>query len=166
VKEIESGGLFPPRSTKGATRLPHGYVIDTFMPSANQGNDYLIDRIAQRNESFTGIWGVNEQDRALQECMPSLAGEQPGIVDRRGEHLVKSDLPTMFARRKLTKLARELAEGKEPIAALQSEQYGLRAIAKVSPIADFDEFMRVHGEEGKARVAPGSRSAVAESAVL
>jgi hypothetical protein len=72
----------------------------------------------------------------------------------------------MFARRKLTKLARELAEGKEPIAALQSEQYGLRAIAKVSPIADFDEFMRVHGEEGKARVAPGSRSAVAESAVL
>ncbi len=165
VREIESGGLFPPRSAKGATRLPHGYVIDTFLPSANQGNDYLIDRVAQRNESFTGIWGVNEQDRALQECMPSLAGEQTGILDRRGEHLVKSDLPTMFARRKLTKLVRELAEGKEPVAAMQSEQYGLRAIAKVSPIADFDEFMRVHAEEGKAGVAPGSRSVVAASAV-
>jgi phenylpropionate dioxygenase-like ring-hydroxylating dioxygenase large terminal subunit len=150
IKEIEEGGAFPPRSTRGATRLPHGYVIDTFLPTANQGNDYLIDRIAQRNESFTGIWGVNEQDRALQECMPSLPGDQTGIVDRSGEHLVKSDLPVMFARRKLTKLARELAEGKEPTAALQSEQYGVRAIARVSPIADYDEFMRVHGEEGKA----------------
>jgi phenylpropionate dioxygenase-like ring-hydroxylating dioxygenase large terminal subunit len=150
IKEIEEGGAFPPRSTRGATRLPHGYVIDTFLPTANQGNDYLIDRTAQRNESFTGIWGVNEQDRALQECMPSLPGDQTGIVDRSGEHLVKSDLPVMFARRKLTKLARELAEGKEPTAALQSEQYGVRAIARVSPIADYDEFMRVHGDEGKA----------------
>src|SRR5260370_16241246 len=120
--------------------------------------------MSQWKESFTGIWGVNEQERALQECMPSLPGEQPGIVDRRGEHLVKSDLPTMFARRKLTKLVRELAEGKEPVAAMQSEQYGLRAIAKVSSIADFDEFMRVHGEEGKAGVAPGTRGAVAASA--
>lgn len=96
--------------------------------------------------------------------MPSAAGEQPGIVDRRGEHLVKSDMPTIFARRKLTKLVRELAEGKEPVAALQSEQYCLRAIAKVSPIADFDEFMKVHGEECKAGPPPVSSSA-SQSAV-
>jgi phthalate 4,5-dioxygenase oxygenase subunit len=150
IKEIESGGAFPPRSTKGATRLPHGYVIDTFLPTANQGNDYFIDRHVQRRESFTGIWGVNEQDRALQECMPSLPGGQTGIADRTGEHLVKSDLPVMFARRKLTKLARELADGREPVAALRSEQYAVRAIARVSPIADYDEFMRVHGHEGNA----------------
>jgi phthalate 4,5-dioxygenase len=161
VKEIESGGAFPPRSTKGGTRLPHGYVIDTFLPTANQGNDYLIDRIAQRNESFTGIWGVNEQDRALQESMPSLIGDQPGIADRRGEHLVKSDLPVMFARRKLTKLARELAQGKEPVAALRSEQYAVRAIARVSPIADYDEFMRVHGQESKPRPVIAGNGAVA-----
>ena len=74
-------------------------------------------------------------------------------------------LPTIFARRKLTKLVRELAEGKEPIAALQSEQYGLRAIAKVSPIADFDEFMKTHGEEGKAGTPLGSPDAAAVSAV-
>ncbi|WP_447410583.1 hypothetical protein, partial [Clostridium perfringens] len=86
--------------------------------------------------------------------MPSLAGEQPGIADRRGEHLVKSDMPTIFARRKLTKLARELAEGKEPVAAVRGDQYRLRAIAKVSPIADFDEFMEVHGEECKAQTPP------------
>jgi phthalate 4,5-dioxygenase len=164
IKEIESGGAFPPRSTRGATRLPHGYVIDTFLPTANQGNDYLIDRNAQRRESFTGIWGVNEQDRALQECMPSLPGDQTGIVDRSGEHLVKSDLPVMFARRKLTKLARELAEGKEPVAALQSEQYAVRAIARVSPIADYNEFMKVHGNEGKAASRTPQQSTVAAPA--
>jgi hypothetical protein len=97
--------------------------------------------------------------------MPSLAGEQPGIVDRRGEHLVKSDQPTMFARRKLTKLVRELAEGKEPVAALQSEQYGLRAIAKVSPIADFDQFMKQHGEEAKAGTPLANPAAATVSAV-
>jgi hypothetical protein len=73
--------------------------------------------------------------------------------------LVKSDLPTVFARRKLTKLARDLVEGKEPVAALRSEQYGLRAIAKVSTIADFDEFMEAHGDEAKAgRVTSDSAS--------
>src|SRR5258708_12568633 len=110
----------------------------------------MIDRMAQRKESFTGIWGVNEQDRALQECMPSLPGEQPGIVDRRGEHLVKSDLPTMFARRKLTKLVRELAEAKEPVAAMQSEQYGSHPIPKLSPPADSDPSLPLPAEEGKA----------------
>ena len=105
VKEIETGGFSfrrvpRQRCDPSAAWICHRYL--SFIPSANHGNDYLIDRIAQRNESFTGIWGVNEQDRALQESMPSLADEQPGIVDRRGEHLVKSDLPTIFARRKLT----------------------------------------------------------------
>jgi hypothetical protein len=121
----------------------------------------MINRQAQRKESFTGIWGINEQDRALQESMPSIPGDQYGIADRSGEHLVKSDYPTMFARRKLTKLARDLAEGKEPVAALRSEQYGLRAIAKVSTIADFDEFMVTHGDEAKALGgSPGTDSAV------
>lgn len=150
VAEINQGGQFPPRSTRGSTQLPHGYVIDTFLPTANKTNDYMIDRRVQQKESFTGIWGINEQDRALQESMPSIQGDQLGIVDRSGEHLVKSDLPTMFARRKLTKLARDLAEGKEPVAALRSEQFGLRAIAKVSTIANFDEFMEAYGNEAKA----------------
>jgi phthalate 4,5-dioxygenase len=150
VAEIDKGGQFPPRSTRGSVQLPHGYVIDTFVPTASKANDYMIDRADQKRESFTGIWGINEQDRALQESMPSIPGDQLGIVDRSGEHLVKSDYPTMFARRKLTRLVRDLAEGKEPVAAMRSEQYGLRAIAKVSTIADFDEFMAAHGDEAKA----------------
>jgi phthalate 4,5-dioxygenase oxygenase subunit len=166
VAEINQGGQFPPRSVKGSTQLPHGYVIDTFVPTASKDNDYMIDRKAQRKESFTGIWGINEQDRALQESMPSIQGEHIGIVDRSGEHLVKSDLPTMFARRKLTKLARDLAEGKEPVAALRSEQYGLRAIAKVSTIADFDEFMATHGNEAKALEGPPNADSAVRSATL
>jgi phthalate 4,5-dioxygenase oxygenase subunit len=166
IAEINQGGQFPPRSTKGSTQLPHGYVIDTFVPTASKDNDYMIDRQAQRRESFTGIWGINEQDRALQESMPSIPGDQFGIADRSGEHLVKSDLPTMFARRKLTKLARDLAEGKEPVAALRSEQYGLRAVAKVSPIADFDEFMAVHGNEAKALWRAPGREGAGRSATV
>jgi nitrite reductase/ring-hydroxylating ferredoxin subunit len=157
IAEIDTGETFPPRCTRGATRLPHGYVIDTFLPSANQGNDYLIDREMQRRDSFTGIWGINEQDRALQESMPSLPGAQPGIVDRSGEHLVKSDMPVMFARRKLAKLVAELAAGKEPIAARHSEQYAVRAIAKVSPIAEFDKFMAAHGDEAVGEPPPSGR---------
>jgi hypothetical protein len=98
--------------------------------------------------------------------MPSIQGDELGIVDRSGEHLVKSDLPTMFARRKLTKLARDLAEGKEPVAALRSEQYGLRAIAKVSPIGDFDEFMKAHGDEAKALWGRPESGSAARSATL
>jgi hypothetical protein len=59
------------------------------------------------------------------------------------------------------RLAREVAEGKEPAAALQSEQYAVRAIARVSPIGDFNEFMRVHGNEGTVASKTRQESAVA-----
>jgi phenylpropionate dioxygenase-like ring-hydroxylating dioxygenase large terminal subunit len=145
VEFLDSGAFFPPRNERRAVRLPHGYSIDTFVPLANQDNDYLIDRQAQRHDSFTGIWGVNEQDRALQECAPSLPGQPPGIADRSGEHLVKSDLPVITARRLLTRLVRQLEQGQEPEAALRSEQYAVRAFAEISPIADFDTFMQQYG---------------------
>jgi phthalate 4,5-dioxygenase oxygenase subunit len=166
VAEINQGRQFPPRSKKGSIQLPHGYVIDTFVPTASKDNDYMIDRLVQRKESFTGIRGINEQDRALQESMPSIQGDQFGIVDRSGEHLVKSDLPTMFARSKLTKLARDLVEGKEPVAALRGEQYCLRAIAKVSTIADFDEFMKAHADEAKAPWRTPDAGSLVRSAIL
>ena len=33
------------------------------------GNEYLLDREIQRTTSYTGIWGVNDQDRAIRESM-------------------------------------------------------------------------------------------------
>ena len=41
----------------------------TFRSYANKSNNYLIDRDVQRNETFTGIEGINAQDRAIQESM-------------------------------------------------------------------------------------------------
>jgi phenylpropionate dioxygenase-like ring-hydroxylating dioxygenase large terminal subunit len=146
LEEVESGALFPPRTVRGATQLPHGYVIDTFLPLANRGNDFLIDRQAQRSDTFTGIWGVNELDRALPEWRPTFPG-YPGIVDRRGEHLVRADLPAITARRILTKMARDLERGIEPTAALNGASYRVRSIAQLSPIEDFDELMSVHASE-------------------
>ncbi|WLW61058.1 Rieske 2Fe-2S domain-containing protein [Achromobacter aegrifaciens] len=143
--EVAAGERFPPRSDKGTFRLPHGYVIDTYLPQANIENDFLIDRDLQRSTSFTGILGVNEQDRALQESMLSVAGH-PGIVDRSAERLVKSDLPIMAARRMLMRLVKDLDQGVEPAAAANAGSYGVRGIAKLSPIADFDEFMQQHAD--------------------
>lgn len=120
-------------------------MIDTYLPVANKGNDYLIDREVQRTTNFTGIWGVNEQDRGIQESMRSLPGS-PGIADRRAEHLVGSDMPAVAARRTFTKLIRDLDAGIEPACLGHSVSYCVRAISKVSEIADFDEFMASFGE--------------------
>lgn len=58
----------------------------TFEPVASRANDYLLDRDKQRDENFTGMRGIREQDIAVQE-------NQYGgpIADRTKEHLGTSD---------------------------------------------------------------------------
>jgi phenylpropionate dioxygenase-like ring-hydroxylating dioxygenase large terminal subunit len=68
---------------------------------ANQTNDYLIDRNAQRTISFTGIDGVFPQDSAVTESM----GE---ISDRTLENLAPSDVMIAITRRRLLEAARAL----------------------------------------------------------
>ena len=80
IETIESGRAFPPRVERGRHELRDGYVIDHNLGVANKGNDYLIDREVQNTMTFTGIWGINEQDRGLQEGMGRS-------VDRSREHL-------------------------------------------------------------------------------
>jgi phenylpropionate dioxygenase-like ring-hydroxylating dioxygenase large terminal subunit len=158
IAELETGWFFPPRIQPGVFELPHGYRIDTFLPTANKDNDYLIDRTMQKTVNFTGIWGVNEQDRALQESTPSVPGGV-GIADRSREHLVSSDLSVVTARRKLIRMALDLQEGKDPYPSSHGEGYAVRAISKFSPIADFDELMREHAAEGRAATWPRQKSA-------
>jgi tellurite resistance protein len=74
-------------------------MVDTWVPRRRQDNDYLIDRDAQREYSATGILGVNDQDRAVQEGMGAL-------VDRSREHLVASDVAVATARRRLLDILR------------------------------------------------------------
>ena len=72
-------------------------------PVANQDNDYLIDRDAQRTISYTGIEGVFPQDSAVTESM----GE---ISDRTLEHLAPSDRMIVMTRRRLLDAARALRD--------------------------------------------------------
>ena len=112
----------------------------TFRSKANRGNDYLIDRAVQRTESFTGIDGVNVQDRAIQETMGR-------IVDRRQEHLGPADKAIIQLRRLLRQAVNTANEGGIP-AGVRPSYYRLRAAETVVPRASD---WRVSVAEGLAR---------------
>jgi phenylpropionate dioxygenase-like ring-hydroxylating dioxygenase large terminal subunit len=140
--ELISGGAhFPPRVKKSVVRLAEGHPIDTFVPEANIGNDYMIDRQMQRSVNFTGIWGVNAQDRSVQEGMRPASSGPRGIVDRSREHLMGSDIAIVIARRKLLAMARDLQKGIEPVAALDPPYHPVRAISSLSAAASIDEYL-------------------------
>jgi len=72
-------------------------------PAANQSNDYLIDREAQRTVSYSGIADIFSQDSAVTESM----GE---ITDRSLEHLAPSDRMIIVTRRRLLDAVRALRD--------------------------------------------------------
>ena len=146
---IESGAGFPPRMEAGRFKLPDGYVIDTFAPTANASNDYLIDRQLQRDGNFTGIAGVNEQDRAMQESMRPVAGK-PGVVDRSKEHLMASDKAGILLRRVLLAAAEKAAAGQPIKAAEDPSVYSVRAIGRLNDIETFDQLIAENAELLKA----------------
>jgi hypothetical protein len=79
----------------------------TFRSRRNRQNNYLLDRQVQKTESFTGIDGINVQDRAIQEGMGR-------IVDRSREHLGPADRAIIQARRLLLEAVRTVSEGGTP----------------------------------------------------
>jgi hypothetical protein len=79
----------------------------TFRSIRNRRNNYLLDRQVQKTESFTGIDGINTQDRAVQESMGT-------IVDRSREHLGPADRAVIQARRLLLDAVKVVAEGGTP----------------------------------------------------
>ena len=79
----------------------------TFRSVRNRRNNYLIDRQVQKTESFTGIDGINVQDRAIQEGMGP-------VVDRSREHLGPADRAIIQARRLLLDAVRVVGEGGTP----------------------------------------------------
>jgi phthalate 4,5-dioxygenase oxygenase subunit len=84
------------------------YIPGTFQPLAHRGNDWLIDRQAQRDRtSFSGVEGFSIQDASLQESMGPLQ-------DYAQEHLVATDKPIAMTRRALYKAVRALQEGVDP----------------------------------------------------
>jgi phthalate 4,5-dioxygenase oxygenase subunit len=73
-------------------------------PEANAGNDYFIDREAQRNGTiYSGISHIHMQDQAVTESMGP-------ITDHAFEHLAPSDLMIARTRRRLVRAAQALRD--------------------------------------------------------
>ena len=121
-----------PISDAELANIEQGYSIHavnmpgTFRPVRNKSNDYLIDREAQRTGgSFTGIFGISEQDTAVQESMGS-------IYDRSQEHVGAADTAIIQMRRRLLKAARDLRRGLGP-PGLEPETFRVRSVSLVLP---------------------------------
>jgi hypothetical protein len=92
----------------------------TFRALRNARNSWGIDRGVQKTETFSGIEGVNTQDRAVQESMGP-------IVDRSQEYLGPADKAIITMRRLLLQAARTVQAGGDPPGCDES-YYNLRAI--------------------------------------
>jgi phenylpropionate dioxygenase-like ring-hydroxylating dioxygenase large terminal subunit len=117
-----------PEEERLETRLGNGPKdVDqtTFRGKRNRQNNYLLDRQVQKTETFTGIDGINVQDRAVQESMGA-------IVDRSKEHLGPADRAVIQARRLLLDAVRAVQTGEAPRGVAPS-YYTLRAGEGVIP---------------------------------
>ena len=102
------------------------YVPGTFRPLQNKDNDYLMDRVAQREgQSFSGIEGFSMQDASVQESMGPIA-------DRTQEHLVSTDNGIIMARQRLMKAAQALAKGILP-AGREPAHQRVRSVSIILP---------------------------------
>ena len=98
----------------------------TWRPKANRDNDYLIDRVAQKERrAYSGVFGFSEQDASLQESMGP-------IQDRTRELLLPTDKAIVMARRMLQEAAEGLAQGIEP-PALDASTQQVRAAGVLLP---------------------------------
>jgi phthalate 4,5-dioxygenase oxygenase subunit len=88
-------------------------------------NDWGIDRQRQKAVNFSGVDGVNKQDRAVQESMGN-------IVDRSIEHLGPADRAIITMRQMLLEAVRTVREGGDPPGTGDS-YYHVRAWEKVMP---------------------------------
>ena len=105
-----------------------GMVPGTWLGLANKTNHYLIDREAQRTETFSGI--PSNMGRAQDAAMTDSMG---AIVDRTEEHLGTTDAAIIRMRRRLIQGARDLQEGIEPYAASHPEVFKVRSGGALLP---------------------------------
>jgi len=107
------------RAERGIGNGPDFVDQKTFRSYQNRSNDYGLNREVQRTESYTGIDGINQQDRALQETMGR-------IVDRSKEHLGPGDKAIGQTRRMLRAAVMTVQEGGDP-AGTGTSYYHIRA---------------------------------------
>jgi phenylpropionate dioxygenase-like ring-hydroxylating dioxygenase large terminal subunit len=124
----------------------------SFLPELNSRNSYGLDRQVQRTRNFTGIYGINNQDRAIVESMGK-------ICDRWNEHLGTSDIAVIAMRRRLLEVARALAAGEAPVAASDGSLYGVRPLDIISPTAELAELVDKYGDRMRAAAGAGEAAA-------
>ena len=108
--------------------MQNGKLLPTSVVGSHAQPDWLIDRQVQKTETFTGIHGINTQDRAVQETMGP-------IVDRTLEHLGAADRAIIATRKLLESAVRAVGDGGDPPGASDA-YYELRAVDEVLPVAD------------------------------
>jgi hypothetical protein len=113
------------RLEKGLGNGPLHVDQKTFRSLGNRSNDYLLDRELQRTENYSGIDGINQQDRALQESMGK-------ICDRSREYLGPADKAIIQARKLLIKAVKTVEAGGAP-AGTGTSYYPLLAHEEVLP---------------------------------
>jgi hypothetical protein len=116
LHEYKAGGYYYPAMLPGTDK-----------PVENSGNDYQVDRLAQKTYSYSGIKSFPAQDAAVVE-------NQTGpIADRRREHLVASDAHIIHIRRRLLRTVKALVSGDEPSEPWHPETYGVSFGASTAP---------------------------------
>ena len=109
-------------------------IHNGFHSVGNRSNNYKIDRDVQKNETFTGIPGINTQDRAIQESMGR-------VVDRTKEFLGPSDMAIVTTRRLLTQAVNTVKDGGDP-PGIAPTYYNIRAAEDVIPFdKDWREYL-------------------------
>lgn len=88
----------------------------SFVPRANRDNDYLMNRVAQREKrAYSGVFGFSAQDYSLQESMGPIQNHE-------AEQLLPTDRAIVMARRMLHEAALGLEKGNSPPALDASQQ--------------------------------------------
>jgi hypothetical protein len=125
-------------------------------PVLNIGNDWQIDRKAQRTKKiYTGIRNIVMQDQAVTESMGP-------IVDHTKEHLAPSDIMISRTRRRLLTAARALAsDGTVPPGVNDAEVFWRARAGSFHADAKFD-WLEAYEEKLKTAIrwrAPGQEAA-------
>jgi phthalate 4,5-dioxygenase oxygenase subunit len=114
---------YEPLSQREIDEYKHGeyfypaVIPGTWIPRDNVHNDYNVDRVAQKNFSYTGIKTFPLQDIAMME------NQWGPIADRPQEHLTSMDYMIIKVRRRLLAAAKAMAKGIEPEAPWHPEEY-------------------------------------------
>jgi phenylpropionate dioxygenase-like ring-hydroxylating dioxygenase large terminal subunit len=139
-----------PMTEKDIHEYKHGgYTFPELIPGtwntrANVHNDYEIDRVVQKNFSYSGIKNFPLQDIAMME-------DQWGpVADRTREHLTSMDYQIIHVRRRLIAAVRELQEGVEPSEPWKPEAYRYHTAAVTVESGSLEEALELAKEKARA----------------